>query len=216
MTAMGMTKFGHDETHISRFYHPQKQKHLVKVMPGGVYWSRDEEEIICTGLGSCVAACIWDEEQHIGGVNHFLLPFDNTNQLRHWHPDEEVVSTASRYGSHAMEMLINALVSHGAIRQNLKVKLFGGAKMMGHISMIGQKNIEFVRCYVTQEELKVIAEDLGGDTPRKVMFEPTTGRAWIKKLPFSEVNKIHREEEKYASQLDKESHRNHDDDVELF
>ncbi|MCL9781667.1 chemotaxis protein CheD [Vibrio sp. S4M6] len=215
MTAMATTKYKHDETYINRFYHPQKQKHLVKVMPGGVYWSEDAEEIICTGLGSCVAACIWDEEQKIGGLNHFLLPFDSNNQLRHWHPDE-VVSTASRYGSFAMEMLINSLVSHGARRENLKVKLFGGAKMMGHISMIGKKNIEFVRCYVDQESLRVVSEDLGGDSPRKVMFEPTTGRAWIKKLPFNEVHIIHQEEEKYASQLDKESHRNHDDDVELF
>ncbi len=43
----------------SRFYHPQKEAHIVKVQPGGVYCT-NKEEIICTGLGSCVAACMWE------------------------------------------------------------------------------------------------------------------------------------------------------------
>lgn len=206
---------GGEKTQVNRFYHPQKKKHLVKVFPGGVYCSADDDEIICTGLGSCIAACIWDEECQLGGMNHFLLPFDSNAELRHWHPDE-LLSTASRYGSYAMEILINDLVSHGANRQQLKVKLFGGANLMGKFAMIGEKNIEFILSYVDQEKLNVIAEDLGGKEPRKVMFEPTTGRAWIRKIPFSEVNKIHHDEEKYAHQLDEESHKNHDDDVELF
>ncbi|WP_070964460.1 chemotaxis protein CheD [Vibrio sonorensis] len=204
----------YDNTHFSRFFHPTKGQHMIKVMPGGLYCT-DEEEIICTGLGSCIAACMWDPFAKVGGMNHFLLPFDNSNQARHWHPDE-IVSTASRYGSHAMEMLINALLAKGAVRSGLKVKLFGGAQMLGRHSMIGAKNVEFILNYVQQERLEVEAHDLGGIEPRKIMFEPTTGKAWLKRIAFNEVHHLQHEEEKYARKLDEESHRPHDDDVELF
>lgn len=151
----------YENSHFNRFYHPSKEKHIVKVFPGGVYCSRKTDEIIATGLGSCIAACIWDKESEVGGMNHFLLPFDNKSQLKAWKP-EEVVSTASRYGSYAMEMLINALIERGARRSNLQVKLFGGAQMLGRNSMVGEKNIAFILSYVEQEGLNVVAQDLGG------------------------------------------------------
>ncbi|MGD8110398.1 chemotaxis protein CheD [Vibrio sp. TRT 21S02] len=207
-------KTPYNNTHYSRFFHPVRETHIVKVNPGGLYCT-SEKELICTGLGSCVAACMWDEENRVGGMNHFLLPFDNQNQARHWHPDE-IVSTASRYGSHAMELLCNTLISKGANRSNLKVKLFGGAQMLGRYSMIGAKNVEFILAYVEQENLNVQAHDLGGMEPRKIMFDPLTGKAWLKRIPFNEVHQVQHQEEKYASDLDKESHRPHDDDVELF
>ncbi|USD34751.1 MULTISPECIES: chemotaxis protein CheD [Vibrio] len=204
----------YENSHFNRFYHPQKERHMIKVFPGGVYWTQ-EDELIATGLGSCIAACIWDDSAAVGGMNHFLLPFHNHSEINSWSPDE-VVSTASRYGSHAMEMLINALIAYGATRSSLKVKLFGGAQMLGHHSMIGEKNIAFILNYVKQENLDVIAQDLGGLEPRKIIFNPLTGQAWLKRIPYTEVHHLQQEEDKYASQLDKESHRPHDDDVELF
>lgn len=199
----------------SRFFHSKRDKHIVKVLPGGIYATRKTDELIATGLGSCIAACVWDEKNSIGGMNHFLLPFDTQTQIRSWHPDQ-VLSTAARYGSHAMEVLINTLLGSGAYRENLQVKLFGGAQMLGRNSMIGEKNIEFILNYVEQEQLKVVATDLGGLEPRKVMFEPTTGRAWIKRIPFTEMTKLRNQEDKYAHQLDRESHGGNDTEVELF
>ncbi|USD43375.1 chemotaxis protein CheD [Vibrio sp. SCSIO 43135] len=214
MMALHTPRSDSDNTHISRFFHRKHQHHMVKVMPGGVYCT-NTKEVICTGLGSCIAACVWDPEAHVGGMNHFLLPFDSKDQLRHWHPSD-AVTTASRYGSHAMEMLINELIGLGAHRECLHTKLFGGAQMLGKHSMIGEKNIEFILNYVKQENLTVDALDLGGLEPRKVMFDPLSGKAWLKRIPFTEVHQVKHQEEQYASQLDKESHRSHDDDVELF
>lgn len=57
-----------------------------------------------------------------------------------------------------MEMLINTLISQGARRSSLKVKLFGGAQMLGRHSMVGEKNISFILNYVDQENLPVVAQ----------------------------------------------------------
>ncbi|WCE31361.1 chemotaxis protein CheD [Vibrio sp. SCSIO 43137] len=206
--------FHRSNSNFRRFFHKTQQKHMVKILPGGLY-STHEDELIVTGLGSCIAACIWDENLAIGGMNHFLLPFHTQSKLSSWKPNE-YASIPSRYGSHAMELLINALLNEGARRENLKVKLFGGAQMMGRHSMVGEKNIAFVTNYVEREQLNVVAHDLGGIEPRKIVFEPVSGRAWLKRIPFTEIRHVQQEEDKYASKLDKESHSNHDDDVELF
>lgn len=204
-----------DERHFNRFYHPQKEMHMVKVFPGGLYWTQQEDELIATGLGSCVAVCIWDEFASIGGMNHFLLPFCSYSEINAWRP-AELISTPSRYGSHAMEMLINALVSHGARRSELKVKLFGGAQMMGKHSMIGEKNIAFILDYAEREQLNVVAQDLGGMEPRRIIFNPISGKAWLKRVPYTEVHHLQQQEDKYASQLGRETLSSHDDEVEMF
>jgi hypothetical protein len=45
----------------------------VKVLPGE-YFVHDEDILIMTTLGSCIAACLWDREKRVGGMNHFMLP----------------------------------------------------------------------------------------------------------------------------------------------
>ncbi|EJO3992240.1 chemoreceptor glutamine deamidase CheD [Vibrio vulnificus] len=202
----------HEEAYYSRFFNEQRGLHMIKVLPGGVYVS-GQEELICTGLGSCVSACIWDPVKRVGGMNHFLLPFHNHFEEKHWHADE-LLSGASRYGSYAMEMLLNQLLSLGARRERLRMKLFGGAQMMGFHSMIGEKNVEFVLHYAEQEGLEVVAYDLGGLEPRKIMFDPLTGKAWLKRIPFAEINHLRREEERYAHTLEKQTDTG--SEVELF
>ncbi|GLT16877.1 putative chemoreceptor glutamine deamidase CheD [Vibrio zhanjiangensis] len=215
MNGLKDVKLVNDERHFNRFYHPQREMHMVKVFPGGLYWTQQEDELIATGLGSCVAVCIWDEFASIGGMNHFLLPFCSYSEINAWRP-AELISTPSRYGSHAMEMLINALVSHGARRSELKVKLFGGAQMMGRHSMIGEKNVAFILDYAEREQLNVVAQDLGGMEPRRIIFNPISGKAWLKRVPYTEVHHLQQQEDKYASQLGRETLSSHDDEVEMF
>ena len=103
----------------------------------------------------------------------------------------------------------------GADRQRLRVKLFGGAQMLDLKIMIGQKNIDFITRYAKQEQLIVAAKDLGGCEPRKVMFDPLTGRAWLKRIPFSDAILLSNQEKMYATQLERETH-NKQNDAELF
>ncbi len=194
-----------------RFNHPSDHRHWVKVMPGGVYATSDQE-IIHTGLGSCVSACAWDIEMKVGGMNHFLLPFNNQFESQHWHP-QALLSDSSRYGCYAMEVLINRLLSMGAERERLKFKLFGGAHLMGYQSLVGEKNVEFVLEYAKREKLNVVAQDLGGAHPRKLLFDPQTGQAWVKRIGFSSAHAIKQDEELYQHSIDKQIPS---DDVELF
>jgi len=67
-------------------------------------------------------------------------------------------------------------------RNQLEVKLVGGGKVLDAMTDIGARNISFVREYLRAEGIRVVGEDLGGTTPRKVLYEPATGTARVKRL----------------------------------
>lgn len=167
------------EAGARRFFHPQTQMTMVNIQPGEIYVT-SAHELIATGLGSCISACVWDPFIALGGMNHFLLPFGDEENIKDWDP-RHWHSNAARYGNHAMELLINTMIQQGAIKRRLKIKIFGGAMPSGSKMLIGDKNIEFIRSYVINERLNLVGEDLGGKLSRKLIFDPMIGKALIKK-----------------------------------
>ncbi len=182
---------------------------IAMILPGELYATK-EDELISTVLGSCVAACIRDKVSGIGGMNHFMLPATAGDLAQE---ASKLTSQASRYGNYAMEHLINAILTHGGQRKNLEVKLFGGGKMMSLMSDIGRRNIEFVREYIELEGLDLVSEDLGDIYPRKVLFNPFSGRARVKKLRNMHKENIVNDEINYRDQIKTEPVES---DIELF
>lgn len=136
----------------------------------------DDGTALVTVLGSCIAACVRDPLLRLGGMNHFMLPDGNIGD-----------GAPARYGSYAMEMLINELLKRGASRRRLEAKVFGGANVLKGFTSnpVGTRNAEFVLAYLKAEQIPVVAEDLKGIHPRKVWFFPDTGRVMVNRLPHA-------------------------------
>jgi chemotaxis protein CheD len=183
--------------HISRYWDDQHGCVSAKILPGEFYVTR-HDELLVTVLGSCVSACIRDRETGIGGMNHFMLPVDRGGSGS-W--DGCGLDVSTHYGSHAMESLITNIIKHGGSRENLEVKIFGGGRILGHMTDIGKKNIEFVRSYIRFEGLRLVAEDVGGVYPRKVYYLPATGKAFVKKLVSVRNDTIAEREKAYLDDL---------------
>jgi len=143
----------------------------VKVLPGEYFVSSDDL-MVMTVLGSCIAACIWDSRVRAGGMNHFMLPEGDASE------------GGGRYGSYAMELLINHLLKLGARRESMQAKVFGGAQVMaGFTSMnVGERNTKFVLDYLSTERIPVVSQDVLDIHPRKVCFFPASGKALVKRL----------------------------------
>ena len=167
-----------------------------KLLPGQFHVAT-ADELIATLLGSCVAACIYDPRRGVGGMNHFLLPDPGTGEQA-----SAPTSVSNRYGVFAMESLINGLLDRGASRLQLRVKLFGGGRILPQLSDVGRRNIEFVRRFVEMEGLPIAAEDLGGDHPRKILMQPASGRVRVKKLPALAPQTIGARETRYLEEID--------------
>lgn len=196
--------------HIRRFWNPRINHWTAKILPGEFFVTRSDE-VVSTILGSCIAACVRDPLLHIGGMNHFMLPEDQSTGKSSWLDGPNGLST--RYGSYAMESLINELIKLGADRGRMEVKLFGGAAILSAPTDVGARNIAFARGFLKLEGFRVAAEDVGLTCPRHVDYYPTTGRAMLKRLPTLGVRAIITEEAKYNERLTREAPS---DDVELF
>lgn len=130
----------------------------------------EPDVLISTLLGSCVAACLYDSVARVGGMNHFLLGEPGRDQ-------KLGLADLQRYGVHAMELLINAMMSRGAIRSRLRAHLYGGANIVAGLGAIGTGNAAFARRFMETEGIAIGHCDLGGTLARKVEFLPHEGRS---------------------------------------
>ena len=115
----------------------------VNIVQGEHFVTDDQGVTLTTVLGSCVAACLFDPKRGVGGMNHFLLADSGAGG-----------EAAMRYGAYAMEVLINDLMKHGAARERLQAKVFGGAKMMTGLSDIGGGNAALFTTRSQRKELE--------------------------------------------------------------
>lgn len=197
--------------HIRRYWDHTHDSYVAKVLPGEYYVTQNNE-IVSTVVGSCISACIRDSVRGIGGMNHFMLPTATENSR--W--DSTAVNAATRYGSYAMEHIINEILKFGGRREFLEVKLFGGGQIVAQMSNIGEQNIAFAKDYIIKEQLNLLAEDVGDIYPRKILYFPLTGRVRVKKLRTMEQGIISREDS-YNRRLNSDiAHQKLIGEIDLF
>jgi chemotaxis protein CheD len=186
----------HEEVATTLYYDRTFDIEAAKISPGEYYFT-DKDMMIVTVLGSCVSACIRDTVSGIGGMNHFMLP-DGAKSDK-----DNPASESMRYGTYAMEVLINQLMRNGARRENLEAKIFGGGNVLRSFTtnMVGDRNAEFVKRYLKAEGIRVVSEDLLDIYPRKVYYFPKTGKVMVKKLKQLNNYTLVKREEAYSSKL---------------
>jgi chemotaxis protein CheD len=151
------------------FYDAHFKNAAVKILPGE-YFVDTQDILVMTTLGSCIAACLWDRHAQVGGMNHFMLP--------------DGAGDSGRYGSFAMELLINEMMKRGASKSRMEAKIFGGGAVIAGMNTInvGERNTNFVIDYLKTERIPIVSKDVMDVYPRKVCFLPHSGKAMVKRL----------------------------------
>lgn len=189
-----------------KFFDTASSSWMVKVFPGEYFVTSKMDEVLVTVLGSCVSACIRDPRTGIGGMNHFMLPHSHAGN---WAGDLQ----STRFGNFAMEKLINELLKAGCSRNSLEIKVFGGGNVTDARNAIGTENSEFIVRYLEAEGLRCVAQDLGGQLPRRIHYYPANGKVVRRLLGTNETSAIAREEKEYVSRL---SSRSMAGEIQLF
>lgn len=179
----------------SRYFDRHFGLEAAKILPGE-YFATDKNMLLVTVLGSCVAACVRDVRAGVGGMNHFMLPRSEKDPT-------SPVSMSARYGTFAMEILINQLIKMGARRENMEAKVFGGGNVLRGFTLnnIGESNASFVLEYLRNEGIRVAAEDMLGVHPRKIYYFPNSGRVLVKKIRELHNHTIVERESEYNLRL---------------
>ena len=172
----------------SFFFHDAHFKNdAVKILPGE-YFVYHEDLLILTTLGSCIAACLWDRHAQVGGMNHFMLP--------------EGQGDSGRYGSFAMELLINEMMKRGASKSRMEAKIFGGGAVIAGMNTInvGERNTNFVIDFLKLERIPIVSKDVMDVYPRKVCFLPKSGKAMVKRLAPTNTDALVQQDKAAAQQ----------------
>lgn len=141
--------------------------------PGALY-AQKGECVVSTILGSCVSVCLWDPVLKIGGINHYMLALWNGEGL-----------PSPKYGNIAITKLIEKILSLGSRKGDLKAKVFGGGEVLESscgILNISKRNIELAKEMLQNENIPVVASDVGGNLGRKLIFNTETGKVLVRKV----------------------------------
>ncbi|HMD71387.1 MAG TPA: chemotaxis protein CheD [Bryobacteraceae bacterium] len=159
----------------------------ISVQPGQIYLARSPM-MLQTILGSCVGATFWSARLGAGALCHGVLPIC---------PRGTGAPAGHRYVDFSIRYLLEQFDSLGASRQEMEVKLFGGADVLpvsavrAHIATVGVMNCQTALQVLEQEGLRVAASDLGGTRGRTIHFDTGTGDVLVHRLARLRVSEAH-------------------------
>lgn len=170
----------------------------VTIIHPGEYYVSDDDEIIVTLLGSCVAVCLYDGVRRLSGMNHFMLP----GRIR---VDDIYRDKSAKYGITAISELIRSMESKGVKRSDLTAKIFGGGHVVENMletSTFPEENIRLARMMMEIEDIPLVQADTGGNYTRKVLMDVRSGTVYLKKSTKAQLlERMAKNEIEYVKRL---------------
>lgn len=140
----------------------------------------DDSVLVTSGLGSCVAVSVYDENTEVGGLLHAMLPSAPTP-----------VETPAKYVDSGLEEMLSTMYDEGASPASVEAKVAGGSSMLD-ISVgeaIGDRNVVATERALEAADVPLVAAETGGSSGRSVSFCPKSGEVTIDRVD-SEVDVI--------------------------
>ncbi len=151
-----------------------KTRTLVHVSDAKV--SNDPADVLIThSLGSCIGVCLYDSATNIGGMLHYQLPDSRMD------PDR-AKEKPFMFADTGMKILIEKLVSMGANKKRMQVKIAGAAAMdTGPKGFdIGKRNHLAIRKILWKNGMFIDAEDVGDTSPRNMYMNMENGAVTVR------------------------------------
>ena len=131
--------------------------------------------LVTYALGSCIGLCFHDPRLRLGALLHIMLPLNMEAGRTH----------TLKYADTGIKETLKAMEAKGASRSRMTVKIAGGAKMFeiaggSGLGNIGQRNIESVHAILKRENIRLLAEDVGGKVARTLLFDVGSGQGCIR------------------------------------
>lgn len=134
------------------------------------------DTITTLGLGSCVGIVLYDEQLHLAGLVHIMLPDSSKIHSN---------SNAAKFADTGIKLLLEKMQEKGAVKSRIIAKIAGGAQMFAFNSSndllrVGERNVEAVTDILKELNIPIVAQDTGDSFGRTVEFDPANGEFLIK------------------------------------
>lgn len=155
---------------------------LIKVGMADYKIGRNPDSLISYGLGSCVGIALFDSINKIGGLAHIMLP-DSTQARSAENP--------AKFANTALPLMLEEMIKFGAMKSRITAKIAGGAQMFTFanatdVMRVGERNAEAVRTLLRNMDIRIIADDTGGNYGRTVELRLDTGIYRVKTIAKGE------------------------------
>ncbi|MGI6093284.1 MAG: chemotaxis protein CheD [Veillonellaceae bacterium] len=155
---------------------------LIKVGMADYKVAKNPASLISYGLGSCVGIALYDSITKVGGLAHIMLP-DSTQARSAENP--------AKFADTALPLMVDDMIRLGASKSRIIAKIAGGAQMFTfanatNIMRVGERNTEAVRTVLKKIDIRIVAEDTGGNYGRTVELKLDSGVYRVKTIDKGE------------------------------
>ena len=138
--------------------------------------------LVTNGLGSCVGIALYDASASVGALAHILLPNVHLSVIS---------SSPGKCASTAVPAMVRRMRELGATGE-IEARLIGGASMFAPLLIpgslsLGARNVAAARAACAAAEIPIVAEDVGGDHGRSVVFDVDDGSLLVKSIAKGDV-----------------------------
>jgi chemotaxis protein CheD len=130
--------------------------------------------LVTYSLGSCIGLAVWDPKSLVGGMLHYMLPESSISP-------EKAKANPAMFADTGIPALFRSAYQHGAQKNNLIVKVAGGAQLLDDNGTfnIGKRNYVMLRKLFWKNKVMIDAEQVGGSISRTIRLNVGTGRFTI-------------------------------------
>ena len=155
---------------------------LIRVGMADYKVGRAPSTLISYGLGSCIGISLYDTQAKVGGLLHIMLP--DSTQAR-------PTDNPAKFADTGLPLMLKDVLELGASRTRLVAKIAGGAQMFAFanatdIMRVGARNAEAAKKILKEMNIRLLAEDTGGNYGRTVQINLNDGAYKVKTIDKGE------------------------------
>lgn len=146
----------------------------VYLKPGDYLIDEVDVGLVSTILGSCVAVILWHPKSKAYCICHYLLAGESGD-------------SGGRYGHWILNEFRRWAVGHGFKPEDVEAMITGGAgsmqaSLLAERFQVGSCNYHLAQQFISEAGFYLRQEDVGGNSGRKVIFNPPSGKLTIQLL----------------------------------
>lgn len=149
---------------------------MIRVGIADLKLCKTPDKITTVGLGSCIGIVLYSATHDVCGLVHIMLP-----------SSKEIKNNINRakFADTGIEDLIKLLDQKGVKKGSLVAKIAGGATMFvfsgnSDLGSIGERNIKAVKDTLASFGIPIVAEDVGDDYGRTIIFDNTSKKLTVR------------------------------------
>lgn len=156
------------------YFNAQFDAKSAPVKPGEMAISENSSEMFVANAGCGILLMLFDRTEKRGGLTYLCFPEAVLEGFSRKDPDHEKLYKASFA---PLRACVDSMMEAGSLRENITIRLAGGAEIDTDDAECGLKSLILVKEYLLRRGFRLTDSDTGGQAVKRIHYFPATGRS---------------------------------------